>query len=119
MNPGRIIMIRPVNFYSNPETALNNAFQNVVLTDIHDQALKEFNEFVSVLKQNNVDVLVYDDSPFPETPDSIFPNNWISIHENGEAFLYPMFACNRRLERKIELIEKLHRDNVISRICDL
>ncbi len=65
-----------------------------------EKALTEFNGFVQLLKDNGVDVLVFDDSPEPYTPDSIFPNNWISFHEGGRVCLYPMYAANRRLERK-------------------
>ena len=103
-----ILMIRPVNFSFNAETAVNNAFQR----DAGDagaqrQALEEFNGFVALLRDNGVDVTVIDDTPEPYTPDSIFPNNWISFHEQGLICLYPMFAVNRRLERKPGVLQQL------------
>ena len=103
-----ILMIRPVNFSFNAETAVNNAFQR----DAGDagaqrQALEEFDGFVALLRDNGVDVTVIDDTPEPYTPDSIFPNNWISFHEQGLICLYPMFAVNRRLERKPGVLQQL------------
>jgi hypothetical protein len=103
-----ILMIRPVNFTFNAETAVNNAFQR----DAGDagaqrQALEEFDGFVALLRDNGVDVTVIDDTPEPYTPDSIFPNNWISFHEQGLICLYPMFAVNRRLERKPGVLQQL------------
>ena len=97
-----ILMIRPVNFGFNEETAASNAFQNRSNGhhDVQHKALHEFNRFVNVLQENGVDVTVVDDTPEPHTPDSIFPNNWVSFHENGNVFLYPMQAENRRLERR-------------------
>jgi len=94
-------MIRPVNFTFNAETAVNNAFQ-VAGADAGAQqkALTEFDGFVHLLRDNGVDVTVVDDTPEPYTPDSIFPNNWISFHRDATVCLYPMYAANRRLERK-------------------
>src|ERR1700735_4547164 len=102
-----ILMIRPVNFTFNPETAVNNAFQSLGSVDPQKQALTEFDEFVKVLRDNDVDVTVIDDTPEPFAPDSIFPNNWISFHEQGLICLYPMFAVNRRLERKPGVLQQL------------
>jgi len=103
-------MIRPVNFSFNVETATNNAFQVAGNDDYaHEKALHEFNEFVEVLRENDIDVTVVDDTPDPFTPDSIFPNNWISFHDDGTICLYPMYAANRREERKpgvLEIISK-------------
>src|SRR5260221_12189703 len=105
-----ILMIRPVNFSFNVETATNNAFQVAGNDDYaHEKALHEFNEFVEVLRENDIDVTVVDDTPDPFTPDSIFPNNWISFHDDGTICLYPMYAANRREERKpgvLEIISK-------------
>ena len=94
-------MIRPVNFSFNAETAVNNAFQ-VAATDEQTagKALAEFEGLVRVLRDNGVDVTVIEDTPDPYTPDSIFPNNWISFHHDGAVCLYPMYALNRRAERK-------------------
>jgi len=101
-------MIRPVNFSFNAETAVNNAFQ-ISGAEAHAQqkALKEFDDFVRLLKDNGVDVTVIDDTPQPYTPDSIFPNNWVSFHEAGTVCLYPMFAVNRRLERKPHILDAI------------
>lgn len=97
-----LLMIRPVNFAFNQETAKSNAFQKQgEQTDVQQKALQEFDTFVEILRLNGVNVTVIDDTPEPHTPDSIFPNNWISFHEDGSVFLYPMQAENRRLERKV------------------
>jgi hypothetical protein len=103
-----ILMIRPVNFTFNAETAVNNSFQAASENgNVQAQALQEFDELVNILKNNGVDVTVIDDTPEPFTPDSIFPNNWISFHHNGTVCLYPMFAENRRLERDPQIIQTL------------
>ncbi|RYE29286.1 MAG: amidinotransferase, partial [Sphingobacteriaceae bacterium] len=95
-------MIRPVNFGFNEQTAASNAFQiNGEQSEVQQKALQEFDVFVQLLRQNGVQVKVIDDTPEQHTPDSIFPNNWISFHQNGSVFLYPMQAENRRLERKV------------------
>ena len=96
-----ILMIRPVNFTFNEQTALSNAFQNKPEQEnIQPPVLEEFNQFVQLLTDNGINVTVMTDTLFPHTPDSIFPNNWISFHDDGSIFLYPMQAENRRLERK-------------------
>jgi hypothetical protein len=103
-------MIRPVNFSFNAETAVNNAFQ--VEPAGGDQpaqlaAVAEFDGLVKALRDNGVDVTVIEDTPEPYTPDSIFPNNWVSFHGEGEVCLYPMFAVNRRGERKPGVLEAI------------
>src|SRR5260221_9924903 len=96
-NTSHLLMIRPVNFGFNAETAVNNTFQSsAVDSTVQENALIEFNNFVNALKNNGVHVTVIDDTLSPHTPDSIFPNNWISFHEDGTIILYPMFAANRR-----------------------
>jgi hypothetical protein len=103
-------MIRPVNFSFNAETAVNNAFQVAAAGDrAQEKALAEFEGFVKLLRDNGVDVLVIKDSSDPYTPDSIFPNNWVSFHEDGQVCLYPMYAANRRLERKPAVLQELGR----------
>ncbi len=106
-----IMMIRPANFGFNTQTAENNAFQSKdkihnpeVLKDI---AKSEFDTMVSVLREKGVRVLVIDDTVEPVKPDAIFPNNWISFHENGVLITYPMYAPNRRIERREDIIEKI------------
>lgn len=113
-------MIRPVQFGYNAETAVNNAFQvRQAQDDVPEKAAKEFDAFVEKLRDNGIDVTVIDDTPAPHTPDSIFPNNWISFHEDGTVFLYPMFAQNRRLERKPAILETISKKFEIQETVDL
>jgi len=102
-----ILMIRPVSFKMNSETAVNNYYQKVVAEITPEiaqaRALIEFDEFVDKLRKSGVEVIIIDDTLEPETPDSIFPNNWISFHADGRVALYPMFAQNRRLERRDDM----------------
>lgn len=103
-----ILMIRPVSFDFNEQTAASNSFQNKTESKNSQQnALLEFDAFVDVLRGNGVQVTVLEDTPEPHTPDSIFPNNWVSFHENNRVFLYPMQAINRRQERRTDVIEQL------------
>lgn len=103
-----LLMIRPVNFSFNAETAVNNAFQVTGAADnAQSKALTEFDNFVHLLRDNGIDVTVIGDTPQPYTPDSIFPNNWISFHDAGTVCLYPMFAVNRRLERKQHILDAI------------
>ena len=106
-----ILMIRPFQFRMNEQTAVNNYYQKVLkdtlAVTINAKAQKEFDTFVLKLKNEGVDVIVVNDTESPNTPDSIFPNNWISFHENGDVGLYPMFAENRRLERREDVLETL------------
>ena len=119
-----ILMIRPVDFKFNEQTAGNNKFQQASdvspeQNNVQSQALQEFDGFVNLLRKNEVDVAVIDDTLQPETPDSIFPNNWVSFHNNAEVFLYPMFSENRRQERREDIITTLEKDFVIRKIIDL
>ena len=115
-----ILMIRPVNFGYNAETAVNNAFQvKGGQQDVQNNALKEFDGFVNVLRKNGVDVTVADDTAEPYTPDSIFPNNWVSFHDDGSVLLYPMYAVNRRAERKQHVLEKIAEKFSINKKIDL
>ncbi len=115
-----ILMIRPVNFKFNEQTAGNNKFQ--VASDaenVQQQALQEFDGFVEMLRSNGVEVTVIDDTLDPATPDSIFPNNWISFHEDGSVYLYPMFSANRRPERRKDILEQLAKKFELSHVTDL
>jgi hypothetical protein len=115
-----LLMIRPVGFDFNAETAVNNAFQQVGSNlDAQIKAEKEFDEFVNKLRAVGVDVTVIQDTPEPRTPDSIFPNNWISFHDDGTIILYPMFAVNRRAERKPHVIDVLKKKFIINDTIDL
>jgi hypothetical protein len=115
-----ILMIRPVNFGFNAQTAVNNAFQ-VAGADAaaQEKAQTEFDNFVTLLRSNDIEVTVINDTPEPHTPDSIFPNNWISFHDPGTICLYPMFAENRRQERKPPVIEQLKQTFTINNTYDL
>lgn len=96
-----LLMIQPVNFQFNAETAVNNSFQvKSSEIDIQEKAKLEFDQFILILRANAIDITLVKDTPFPNTPDSIFPNNWVSFHSDGTVCLYPMFAVNRRMERK-------------------
>ncbi len=103
-------MIRPVRFESNPMTAESNRFQGKIGASPEAQqeaALREFDNLAVRLRDDGVDVIVVDDTVEPHTPDSIFPNNWISFHADGRVVLYPMEAQNRRTERRMDVIERL------------
>jgi hypothetical protein len=116
-------MVRPVRFGFNEQTAGNNSFQKRGYElSAQDMALEEFDNFVSLLRANNVEVVVVEDTPEPHTPDSIFPNNWFSTHASGELVLYPMCAPNRRLERKesvLNVIKEIGERGKMRRIVDL
>lgn len=118
-----ILMIRPANFRMNEETAINNYYQKKLeefsSDEIQAKALKEFDALVDKLKVKGVNVIVVNDKKHPDTPDAIFPNNWISFHENGDVGLYPMFAPNRRLERRDDILDILEdKGFVIENVID-
>ncbi|TLP82136.1 citrulline utilization hydrolase CtlX [Maribacter sp. ACAM166] len=105
-----ILMIRPVSFRMNEQTAVNNYFMETIDMKNHainQKAQEEFDTFVSILKDVGVTVIVVEDTKEPDTPDSIFPNNWISFHLDGSVGIYPMFAENRRNERRENILEIL------------
>ena len=106
-----ILMIRPINFRMNEQTAVNNYYQKVMdgllPETVNAKAQKEFDAYVEKLRGIGVNVVVINDTNDFDTPDSIFPNNWISFHENGTVGLYPMFAENRRHERREDVLEDL------------
>ena len=116
-----ILMIQPVHFGFNPETAVNNSFQSNAEQDnsLQQKALEEFNHFTETLIQNKVDVTIVRDTPTPHTPDSIFPNNWISFHEDDSIVLFPMFAANRRKERKQHVLGAIREKFRLKKILDL
>ncbi|PKD16537.1 amidinotransferase [Salegentibacter salinarum] len=115
-----ILMVRPVAFRMNEQTAVNNYFQKDLTADnVNERAQAEFDEFASKLKKVGVNVIVVDDKQEDDTPDSIFPNNWVSFHENGHIALYPMFAENRRKERRMEYFAKLEENGFkITQVVD-
>lgn len=115
-----ILMIRPVSFGFNEQTAESNVFQhNDYGKHVQEQALAEFDAFVQTLRDNKLEVIIVNDTPNPHTPDSIFPNNWVSFHESGEVYLYPMQAENRRLERRDDIIEYLKKEFMVTKVDDL
>lgn len=109
-----VLMIRPASFRYNEETAVNNYFQKEsnALNDaiILQNAKREFDEFVAILKSNHIHVVVVNDLKENDTPDALFPNNWISFHENGKAIIYPMFAQNRRREKRSDIFDILNQN---------
>jgi len=118
-NTNTILMIRPVNFTYNPETAINNKFQVAGNAEAAQaKALEEFDAFTDKLRNNDIDVTVIEDTPEPHTPDSIFPNNWISFHDAGTIILYPMYAANRRAERKQHVLDAISQKFTISNTID-
>ncbi len=110
-----IMMIRPVRFDLNEETLASNAFQSSVRNEtpqqINTKAVAEFDAFVEKLQAAGVNVMVFQDTPKPFTPDSIFPNNWVSFHRNGMVITYPMHAPNRRAERRRDIIDGLEKEH--------
>lgn len=117
-----ILMIRPISFRMNEQTAVNNYFQedlNLVNEAINTKAQQEFDAFVKVLRGKGVHVTVVQDTLETDTPDSVFPNNWISFHEEGTVAVYPMFAENRRAERRDDVLETLEKEGfVIHNVVD-
>jgi len=118
----KILMIRPVKFEMNPETCHTNAFQkstNESAKEVHEKASKQFDNFVRQLQDNGVDVTVVNDTPQPHTPDSIFPNNWITFYENGTICIHSMENINRRAERKQHVLDVLSEKFIISNTIDM
>lgn len=116
----KILMVRPSNFGFNSQTSANNAFQKEGFADnANEKATAEFDNFTAMLREAGVEVFVINDTPEPRTPDSVFPNNWFSTHEGGTLALYPMFAPNRRLERKEGVINFLKTNFKFKRVVDL
>lgn len=115
-----LLMIRPKAFKFNEETASDNTFQQKTTEgNIQEKALKEFDHFVNILKGQGLEVLVFDDNDEADTPDALFPNNWLSFHEHGVVSLYPMYAENRRLERRPDILAALHEDFQLNQVFDL
>ena len=118
--PAAVVMVRPHHFTSNPETRDDNAFQTLSdasADNIAARALAEFDAAVAALRAAGVTVHVFDDVG-QETPDSVFPNNWFSTHAGGHVAVYPMFAGNRRKERRWDVIEMLKRDYRVQDVID-
>lgn len=119
---GSVLMIRPLRFESNPQTAESNRFQSGVEVSpdvLQATALAEFDALVVALRSAGINVHVFDDTPEPHTPDAVFPNNWISFHADGRVTLYPMEAANRRKERRLDVVERLSEEFQVSEVVDL
>jgi hypothetical protein len=119
-----VLMIRPVRFESNAMTAQSNRFQGKSSADPETQnanAQGEFDALAAVLREAGVNVVIIDDTAEPHTPDSVFPNNWVSFHGDGRVVLYPMEAENRRTERRADIVERLDSENgfAVKEIIDL
>ena len=116
----KILMVRPAHFAYNQETAKNNYFQNETSNpNINEKAIQEFDNFVSILRSNKIEVIVVQDTIDSATPDSIYPNNWFSTHSTGELIFYPMYAQNRRQERKLETIGIIEEHFRAHKVIDL
>jgi hypothetical protein len=116
-----ILLVRPSNFIFNTETAANNLFQNNIEEDkasVSAKVLEEFENLKAQLIAKGIDVNVIDDTANPIKPDAIFPNNWLSFHADGTVILYPMFASNRRTERRLDIIEILKEKFEVKNIID-
>ena len=101
-------MVRPSTFRKNEETAGNNHYQkDAEVEDVHDVALSEFDGMVEDLRARGVSVIVVDDDPSTDTPDALFPNNWVRFHSDGRVGLYPMYAPNRRQVRRGDILHDL------------
>ncbi len=118
-----ILMVRPANFGYNAQTATNNSFQNsegaTNYEAIKAQAQAEFEGLASRLREVGVNVVIVEDTQTPVKPDAVFPNNWVSFHDDGQVFLYPMYAENRRLERRRDVVESLNDRFEVTNITDL
>src|ERR1043166_6715891 len=116
-----VLMIRPSRFYPNPETAADNAFQRNA--DRNSDALtlaarKEFDAAVQTLRAAGVNVHVFEDTTEPEKPDAVFPNNWISTHDDGRVVLFPMYSALRRRERRQDVVEELRKHYQVTEVID-
>lgn len=120
--PSCLVMVRPRAFGFNSQTALTNAFQQespFAAHVIQQRAVAEFDNMVAILRSNDVEVIVVEDTPQPQKPDAVFPNNWVSFHHDGTVVLYPMLAENRRAERAIPVIDTIKSDYAIEKIIDI
>jgi hypothetical protein len=117
-----VLMVRPCRFYPNPETAADNAFQRAAFSAEPDalsaMARTEFDRALVTLQAAGVTVHVVEDTPEPDKPDAVFPNNWLSTHHDGRVVLYPMFSALRRRERRREVIDELRRNYRVTEVID-
>ena len=117
-----ILLVRPLNFIFNKETAKSNTFQRAINESddlIRENVISEFNAFAAVLISKGVHVTIMDDTISPQKPDAVFPNNWASFHADGKVILYPMCAENRRHERRQDIIDSIKKNFVVKEVIDL
>jgi hypothetical protein len=116
-------MVRPASFQFNIETAISNAFQQtlegVSEREIREKAIEEFDQYVNKLRAHHIHVIVVQDNEIPAKPDAVFPNNWISMQQNGMVYLYPMNTPNRRLERRDEVLDEIEQSFEIKQVIDI
>ncbi len=114
-----ILMVRPANFGFNEETAVNNAFQSkdksLEINEIKRKAIAEFDAFVKKLRERAIHVVVANDSIQPVKTDAVFPNNWVTMHQDGTMIFYPMFSPNRRLERDADIIQLIENEYIVNK----
>ena len=116
-----ILMIRPASFQYNEQTAASNDYQQKTKLSKQatiEKAQEEFDNMVEILEQNDINVWVVEDTDLPEKPDAVFPNNWISMHQNGDIYLYPMKTANRSAERRSEVIEFIEDNFEVNNVFD-
>lgn len=118
-----ILLVRPSNFIFNAETAISNSFQNHLtnhdVASVSKKALDEFENFAAMLQEKGITVFIINDTEFPQKPDAIFPNNWVSFHADGTIILYPMHAPNRRNERRNDIIDEIKEKFTVNNVIDL
>lgn len=119
--PASIIMIRPHHFQPNPQTAEDNSFQahewDLEQQELAKLAYQQMSTAVSMLEKEGIKVHLFEDES-QQTPDSVFPNNWFSTHAGGYVGMYPMYAKNRRLERRQDIIELLKQEYIVQEVVD-
>jgi len=121
--PSSVLMVRPEHFGFNPETAKSNSFQPDRIGGLDDnvrkKAIIQFDQFVDKLEENGINVLTFHSPKYKKLPDAVFPNNWVTFHEDGKIIIYPMLAKNRRLERRMDVIDAVGDTFIIKEIIDL
>ena len=116
-----VLMVRPCQFYPNPETAADNVFQarvDCAVDALSEAARREFDAAVQTLCAAGVNVHVFEDTAEPKKPDAVFPNNWISTHHDGRIAVFPMYSALRRRERRHDIIGELHKHYRVTEIID-
>ncbi len=116
-----ILMVRPAAFGFNEETAANNYFQSnpgISIEELQQKALAEFDSMLQTLRNNDINVLVIEDSKEPSKPDAIFPNNWLSTSPDGKVFVFPMYAANRRAEKREDILDQLAKEFIVKDLQD-